>query len=119
MRISALYPFLVLVIFISCSNDDDANEQALINVVAIVKGQASCQTMNNGFVYEVELENAISTEFNTSLKIIGITNLPEEMHIEGLKINMDVKRAEFPDGVCTANYSSEFFYRTIKTHIEP
>ena len=119
MRISGLYTFLVLLLLISCSNDDDVNEQALKNVVAIVKGQATCQTMDNGFVYEVELENTIITESNTSLKIIGITNLPEEMRTEGLKINMDIERAEFPDGACTANYSPEFFYQTIRTNIEP
>lgn len=118
MRISALLPILVILVSISCSNDDDGNELVLKHVVGIVKGHASCQTLDNGLVQQLELESPISTESNRSLKTIGITNLPEEMKMAGLKINMDIKRA-VPEGPCAMIYSPEFFYQAVRAEITP
>lgn len=113
-KLCTIVCFTILIIH-GCSGSDDGPQRLIFNDLrAVVVGSISCQTSENGFVYEVELEEEISVGENKMLKRIGITNLPEGMKTENTRISIDVRQAEFPDGVCTANFSPDFFFEATK-----
>ena len=75
--------------------------------------------MNDGFVFEIELDEPINVSAQTSLKSIGITNLPENLKMEGTKILISVRPAEFPNGTCVTTFSPEYFFENTKASLTP
>lgn len=112
---------LALSIFIGgCSNDDDNtdNSPTFENLTATVIKQISCQTTGNGFVYEIELDEAISIN-EMMLSAVGITNISDDFKAEGTRIRLNIRQTEFPDGACVTLYSSEYFFENTQISLIP
>lgn len=106
---------------IACSSDNIDADEVLIfeNLEATVNGPISCQTMENSFVQEIEFDEPTSFGSGANLKSIGITNLPENMRAEGLRILISVRQTEFPDGACVALFSPEYFFENTEVSSNP
>ncbi|PIF00571.1 MAG: hypothetical protein CR994_05760 [Maribacter sp.] len=117
----ALLVFMISISISSCSSDDDNTNKSKIieNLSATVKGQISCQTISNGFVYEIELDEAIEVSGGSMLKSIGITNLPENLKSNGTRIRISIRQTEFPDGLCATIYSPEYFFENTRVSSTP
>tara|TARA_R110000744_G_scaffold326979_1_gene432704 strand:+ start:5014 stop:5367 length:354 start_codon:yes stop_codon:yes gene_type:complete len=97
--------FLIQLLFISCSNDDDSASS--LEVQGVVLGSVSCNTENNGRAISIEL----SEPLDSNVEMIIISNLTNEFKDEGNLLKLDIEQSQEGFTNCVAVFSSDIMYR--------
>ncbi|MGB6152029.1 MAG: hypothetical protein WBG48_08560 [Pricia sp.] len=96
--------FFLIIMNISCSNDDNENsDNTITEVVGIVDVPASCNTNNGNQAYQIIINE--SSDNN----VIVTANLPEEFQEENLEIQFDMITSSEDLTMCTTNYLPQQF----------
>lgn len=98
-------PIVILMFLLSCSSDDGDSPLGDQEFSGTVIREVACQTKFNQLAYEIELDQAGSTE------IILASNLPEAYKTPGKRIRFS--RVHTPDDFlqCVMIYSPDMFFR--------
>lgn len=110
---------ILLLMFVSCFNDDDQTRFTLNGVEGMVQQPIFCYT-EQGPVFKIALKESIGVRGGEDLRYIGAVNLKEDMQTTGVEIIFDIEQATIEDiqGPCATLYDLHFFFRVTNVKIK-